>query len=120
MHDVKSGKPIYVSPAFESITGIKPQVLLENFESVFNIIHPEDREQVKEEMNHEITAEHDIEYRIIRPDGEVRWILERAFPIFNEHDEVYRICGVAEDITERKLANEALTRERNFVSAVLV
>jgi PAS domain S-box-containing protein len=119
MHDVASGKPIYISSAIEDITGIKPEELLEDFNSVFNIIHPEDRERIREEMNHEISEEHDIEYRIIRPDGEIRWILERAFPIFNENDQVYRLCGVAEDITERRLANEALTRERNFVSAVL-
>lgn len=119
MHDVASRKPIYISPAMEDITGLKPEVVLEDFESTINIIHPEDRDRVTKEMNRQIIKEYDIEYRVIRPDGEVRWIFERAFPIFNESGEVYRVCGVVEDITERKLANEALTRERNFVSAVL-
>jgi len=50
----------------------------------------------------------DEEYRIIRPDGRVRWIRDRAFPIKDKSGRVYRVTGIAEDITERKLAEEEL------------
>lgn len=47
-------------------------------------------------------GETELEYRILRPDGSVRWILARSFPIRDEAGEFYRIAGVSEDITERK------------------
>ncbi len=53
------------------------------------------REQVR-------TGQSDTKYRIIRPDGSMRWIRDRAFPIKNELGEVVRIAGIAEDITEQQ------------------
>lgn len=119
MYDVKTGKPIYLSPAFESVTGLKREALAESFGTVASIIHPEDLQRVMAAVPEKFKSEYGLEYRIIRPDGQVRWIAERAFPIRNPAGEVYRICGVGADITERKLATEALKQERNFVSAVL-
>ncbi|MBD0305463.1 MAG: PAS domain-containing protein [Nitrospiraceae bacterium] len=42
------------------------------------------------------------EYRIVRPDGSIRWIRDRAFPVRDASGAVYRIAGVAEDITKSK------------------
>ena len=44
-------------------------------------------------------GDYDEEYRIIRPDGSIRWIRDRAFPVKDEAGNVYRIAGLAEDIT---------------------
>ena len=52
------------------------------------------------------------EYRIIRPDGTIRWIWDRGFPIRDASGYVYRIVGLAEDITARKLAAEQLRRQQ--------
>jgi PAS domain S-box-containing protein len=82
-------------------------------------VHPEDREHLKKAMTKQITGEYDEEYRIVRPDGSQRWIREKAFPIHDEEGNLHRICGVSEDFTQRKEAEEALLRERNFISAVL-
>ena len=49
-----------------------------------------------------------MQYRISRPDGSVRWIRARSFPVRNEAGEFYRIAGLAEDITERKESEAAL------------
>ena len=48
------------------------------------------------------------EYRIVRPDGTVRWVHDRAFPVTNEQGQVYRIAGIVEDITDRKEAEQRL------------
>jgi PAS domain-containing protein len=58
---------------------------------------------------------YDEQYRILRPDGEIRWIRDRAFPILNGQQKLYRIVGIAEDITGRKIAGEQIemrVRER--------
>lgn len=52
--------------------------------------------------------EHEKEYRIVRPDGEIRWIRDRSFPIQNETGQVYRVVGIAEDISDRKQAEDKL------------
>ena len=64
--------------------------------------------------NHSKTGEFDEEFRIVRPDGSIRWVWNRAFAVKNEFGQTERIVGVAEDITERKEAKEALraTEER--------
>jgi PAS domain S-box-containing protein len=52
----------------------------------------------------------DTEYRVVRPDGTIRWIHDRAFPIREEDGRIHRIAGIAEDITERKRIEEDLRR----------
>ena len=56
------------------------------------------------------------EYRIIQPDGSLRWIWDRAFPVRDETGRIYRFVGIAEDITERKRAEEALRRSEARLS----
>ncbi len=101
---------LYVSPAFEDIWGIPAEEIYRDFDVFLEAIHPEDRERVEEAMfRDQVRGEYDEEYRIVRPDGEVRWIHDRAFPVTDEEGEVYRLAGLAEDITEqRKLENELM------------
>ena len=101
-------KMIYVSPAYEEIWGRKAKELYNNPKSWMDAIHPEDREGVEENLPLRGMGGFAVEYRIVSPDGFVRWIWDRAFPVRNEGGEVYRIAGIAEDITERKRAEEKL------------
>lgn len=104
-----SQKMIYISPAFETIWGLSCEQLYENPLLWLEAIHPEDEERVKWRWQGEIGREDlAIEYQIIRPDGEIRWILDQCFPVHNSHGDVYRIAGLAEDITERKQIEIAL------------
>jgi PAS domain S-box-containing protein len=100
---------LYVSPAFERIWG-RPATLC--WEGYIETIHPDDREALMASAaRHE--AGHDFEYRILRPDGSLRWIRSRAFPIPDEAGNVLRVAGIAEDVTERKsveLMREDLVR----------
>jgi len=106
---------LYVSPSFEIIWGHPREKILEDRLSFFlNTIHPEDRPAVEKAIPNKKLGEYDIEYRIIRPDGDIRWIHDRAFPIQNEQGDIYRIAGIAQDITEQKNAITEITRNQEL------
>jgi PAS domain S-box-containing protein len=60
-----------------------------------------------------------VEYRILREDGSSRWIRDRGFPITNEAGQVYRVAGVAEDITEQREAQKALRDSEQRLNAII-
>ncbi|HAJ64700.1 MAG TPA: hypothetical protein DCP31_40250, partial [Cyanobacteria bacterium UBA8543] len=93
---------IYVSPAYEQIWGRTSETLYETPLSWLDTIHPEDRDRIRSLLEKPIPEEFDTEYRIVRPDGSIRWIRDRAFPIQNSQGQIYRFAGIAEDITARK------------------
>lgn len=97
---------LYVSPAYEQIWGRTRQSLSFDPQSFVNAIHPNDRDRIVAAFEKQLRGEYDEEYRVVRPDGSVCWIRDRAFPVHNQQSEVYRIVGIAEDITQRKLAEE--------------
>ncbi|HEV8261622.1 MAG TPA: PAS domain-containing protein [Burkholderiales bacterium] len=99
---------LYVSPAYESIWGRSLQSLRQHPRSFMEAIHPEDREHVVGTLEGQRLRGFEVEYRVVRPDGSVRWIRDRGFPVKDQSGKVYRVAGVAEDITERKHAGNAL------------
>ncbi|MBK8738069.1 MAG: EAL domain-containing protein [Betaproteobacteria bacterium] len=101
----------YVSPAYEQIWGRTRASLYADPQSWAEAIHPEDLDPVSTGLNAGLNIAMDHEYRIVRPDGEVRWIRARAFPILDAAGMPFRMAGVASDITERKESEVAL-RER--------
>jgi two-component system, cell cycle sensor histidine kinase and response regulator CckA len=98
---------LYASPAYDRIWGRSREDLLRDGSQWMEAIHPEDRARVEAALPGQIHGEYDLEYRVVRPDGEIRWVWDRAFPIEDEDGGVYRIVGVAEDITARKAAVSA-------------
>ncbi len=109
---------IYVSPAYESIWNLSVKQLYEQPRSWLDAIHSDDRDRVFALLDTSQGREYDHEYRIVRPDGSIRWIRDRCFPVKDETGQVYRLVGIAEDITVRKLAEEeiskALQREKEL------
>ncbi len=102
--DWKSKTLLYVNTAYETMFGRSCESLYQDRKSWLEVIHPEDRDRVAKAFasraaRGEIVEE---EYRIVRDDGSVRWLRDRAFPIRDWAGEIYRFVGVAEDITERK------------------
>ena len=94
---------IYISPGYEDIWGRSCSSLYASPQSWLDAIHPDDQPRIRQAMlTQQLTGSYDVEYRIIRPDGVIRWIWDRAFPVRDETGQVYRIAGIAEDITERK------------------
>ena len=108
MRDPVQGRVLYVSPRYEALVGAAAQTLYENPDSFLDRVHPEDRQRLREAQSRQALGSYDEECRILRPDGELRWVRDRAFPIRDLQGVVYRIVGVTEDITQRKLAEERL------------
>jgi PAS domain S-box-containing protein len=104
---------LYVNPAYTSIWGRSVESLYQRPKSLFEAIHAEDREQVTAIMTGQREQGFDIEYRIEKPDGAVRWIRDVGFPVKDESGKVYRIAGLSEDITGRKQVVETL-RQSEF------
>ncbi|MBE9050672.1 PAS domain S-box protein [Nostocales cyanobacterium LEGE 11386] len=101
MTDNQSQQVLYVSKAYESIWQRSCESLYQNYANWLDAIHPEDRQRVELELIEQVeTSSYDKKYRIVRPDGSIRWIRDRAFPIKNDVGEIVRIAGIAEDITE--------------------
>lgn len=103
-------KLIYISPAYEEVWGMTCRDLSEVSLMWRNTVHAEDQPRVLAATeNVQAGGDYDLEYRIVRPDGEIRWVRDRAFPIVNASGEIYRVAGVMDDVTERKQALEQIT-----------
>jgi len=109
LNDLDSSQVLFVSPTYESIWGQTCQSLYDNPNNWIDSIHPEDRQRVADAFAAgRMDGTYCQEYRIVRPDGSVRWIWDRSFPIHSPDGRVERIAGIAEDITQRKKAQEQL------------
>ena len=114
MTDVSKGEMLYISPAYEVLWGRTVDSLFASPQNWIDAIHVEDRQRVLQAATtQQIAGLYDEEYRIIRPDGSIRWIHDRAFPVRNDNGEVYRITGLAKDVTERKQAEEEIRVQLN-------
>lgn len=122
MRSPETDQILYVSPSYEKIWGRTRESLYQAPQSFIDAIHPEDRQRVIEAMSAHKQGGFNEEYRIVAPDGSVRWVQAHTFPIRDRRGRVSWIAGVAQDITEQKKAEEALraalarTRERYLIS----
>ncbi|MDZ8051551.1 MAG: EAL domain-containing protein [Aulosira sp. ZfuVER01] len=102
---------LYLNPAVLKIYGRPESEFFDNLNLWFEVIHPEDQPQVHAAIQPLlVTGYQELEYRIIRPDGQVRWLLNRSHLIYDTNDQPVRIEGIATDITERKQMEEKLVR----------
>ncbi len=108
--DPAIGRTLYISPAYERVWGRTCASLYEHPKSFLEAIHPEDRAHVLAGLAVQrdgLPFAH--EYRVIRPDGMIRWVWDRGFPVRDrETGCLTHYVGVALDITERKQVEEAL------------
>ncbi|MDR3575672.1 MAG: diguanylate cyclase [Anaerolineaceae bacterium] len=103
LRDYHTRQVLYVNPAFEQLCGLPCEEFYKNPNAFIDVIHPEDRKWVKEG----VLGRSDV-HRIVHVDGSIRWVWGRTFPVLNEAGEIYRSAVIAEDITERKHAEEEL------------
>jgi|GEM_PF-411068 len=106
VRDVKSAdkRLLYLSDAYEEIWGLPKQTILDKPSAFIDSVHPEDKQAVVLEYKKflEGDAKPQKEFRIIRPNADIRWVQAKTVAIKNEEGQVYRIVGIVEDITERK------------------
>ena len=99
---------LYVSPAYEAIWGRTCASLYAQPRSFIEAIYPDDRERVVVALEQHRQSGLSHEYRIVQPDGSVRWIWERGFPVRNQAGQLESFVGVSQDISNRKQTEEAL------------
>ncbi|MGI0483883.1 PAS domain S-box protein [Pantanalinema rosaneae CENA516] len=116
MTDPEKQQMLYVSPAYERIWGLSLAEVYRSPRSWLNAIYPEDRDRILQAFPKQSCGEYDEEYRIMHPDGSIRWIHDRAFPIRDSAGKIYRIAGIAEDITDYKQIQEKLGLQERAIA----
>jgi two-component system cell cycle sensor histidine kinase/response regulator CckA len=118
MTNLEKTEVLYVSPAYEKIWGKSATALYASPTAWLEGIHPADRERVTNAWYSSETF--DIEYRVTRPDGSVRWIHDKASPVHDHHGTLIAIAGICDDITDRRELEEQLRQTQKLESLGLL
>jgi PAS domain S-box-containing protein len=108
MSNAETSELLYINPAYEMVWGRSCKDLYANPISFIEGIHPDDQDRVFANLQARDLQPFEIEYRILRPDQTVRWVIDKSVPIKNDAGEIYRRCGIVQDITNIKQAEVAL------------
>ncbi len=117
--EISSGRILYVSPAYEEIWGGHCEDLYRNPEDWLSAVHEEDRGRLMELYAVERREPVEATFRIRRSDGALRWIRHRGFPIFDANLRAVRVAGISADITEARLANQALVGTQRLLASIV-
>jgi diguanylate cyclase (GGDEF)-like protein/PAS domain S-box-containing protein len=111
---------LYVGPAYEEVWGRPVEALYASPHAWLDAIHPDDRQLVKDAAFTGAPDQYEAEYRIVRPDGSIRWIHDRAFAIRGGVDRPGVVTGMAEDVTDRYETEHALAEARERARAAFL
>ena len=111
--DAATSDLLFLNSAAQKVYGRPINELLNNPDLRFESIHPQDRDRVKLSLANSSSRinDNDIEYRILQPNGEVRWVWERSRVIYDETGTADRRDGIISDVTERKRIESKLSYE---------
>ena len=111
--DATTSNLLFLNSAAQKVYGRSIKELLNNPDLRLDSIHPEDRDRVKISLANSSSHinDNDIEYRILQPNGEVRWVWERSRIIYDETGAANRRDGIISDVTERKRIESKLNYE---------
>lgn len=117
MLDVQTKRVIYVNQAYQTITGRPAHTLYEN-PSYQEFIHPEDRARVLSHVGEtQLSEELDEEFRILKPDGAIRWVWLRGFPVREPGGIVRRFVGTVQDVSARKSAEAQIAKNLDLAES---
>ncbi|MBN1976581.1 MAG: PAS domain S-box protein [Anaerolineae bacterium] len=118
--DILTGD-LHWSDQIEPLFGFEQGGFSATYEGFLQCVHPEDRQYVVDSVAACVNEDkdYDIEHRIVWPDGTVRWVSETGDVIRGKGGKAIRMLGIVQDITERKQADEALSRERDLVRHIM-
>jgi PAS domain S-box-containing protein len=104
--DAATKKVVAVNRAYETVTGRSLESIENDPSSYEDLIHAGDRARVLAKLDNAVHSGHfDEEFRIVRPDGEVRWVWVKASPVRASDNAIRQLYGTALDITAKKLAD---------------
>jgi len=107
----------YISPGYEKIWGRTCDSLYQSSRAWLEAVHPDDRPRVLDAaLTRQSRGDYDEVYRVIRPDGSLRWVHDRAFPLLDASGKVYRVAGIAEDITRQRTLEEQFRQAQKMDS----
>lgn len=119
VNNVDTHETLYISPSYETISGRKCEDIYSNPYDFINAVHPDDKEIVlKAYQNIGTTLKVNITYRIIRPDGKIRW-LSAKINVATDSNGTKLEYGYAEDITERKIVENELAESENRLKTMV-
>jgi PAS domain S-box-containing protein len=101
---------LFVNAAYDRIWGRPRERLYANPLAYLEGVHPDDRQRVRDAMAAQPHGSHSIEFRVVRPTGEVRWVWSRGYPVLDAEGRIYRVGSVVEDITENRQIIESHER----------
>jgi len=118
--ELSNSRVSYLNPVAETIFGKPVSAFYENNQLWIDMIHPEDAAQVDADFVELIAqGEHTSEYRIVRPDGSVRWLRNHAWAVKDEAGRPIRLEGIASDVTDYKQAEINLRERHRFLADIL-
>jgi len=118
MRNVPGAEIVYVNPAYERIWGLSCESLYQNPMSPFDSILADDKYRALSIFRRQMQGEPlESEYRIKTPDGQLRWISVRAFPVRDVTGKLIRVGGISQEITDRKLAEESMREAKEAAEA---
>ncbi len=111
IYDLQEQRILYISRACETVLGVAPdRAQQKNWNEWLTRVHQADRAGVQKASKRPFGGRSgEITYRYIRPDGAVRWLMLRAFPVRNGLGKVYRVAGMVEDVSDRQQKENWLT-----------
>ncbi len=113
--DLESGS-VYWSEELYRIIGLEPRDFATPFEGFLERVHPEDAERIRQAESRALSGEEEyaIEYRLLRPDGTVRWVFDRGEVVRDASGKPIRLFGTIQDITERRVLEEQLLQAQKM------
>ena len=98
----------YVSPAYEELWGRSRESLYRDPKSFLDRVHEDDLVKVMAIFDQPATEAHELEYRLVRPDGSMRWVRDRRFPVYDAQGQCCRLASIVTDVSEQHQAREEL------------